>query len=133
VGTAAGFYKPGGSSNRAVASPPLRDAATLMLETGRRPEAANRLRVKNFNLEGICIAKRCAGVRARPVSVKIKEAAIGIEPMDKGFAGLRNRFVGTRRQCYLLVFASTSLFQLQAHTSSSKQVVPTKVPTVILS
>ena len=29
----------------------------------------------------------------KPVNIDLKEAAIGIEPMNKGFAGLRNRFV----------------------------------------
>jgi hypothetical protein len=42
------------------------------------------------------------------LNVERKEAAIGIEPMNKGFAEQRNRFVGVRRNMYLLVFACTS-------------------------
>ena len=36
----------------ATASQPLRDAATLMLETGMRPEEVYRIRLENINLDG---------------------------------------------------------------------------------
>jgi integrase len=62
----------------AATSQPLRDAATLMLETGMRPEEVYRIRVENINLDGGCLFNPYGKTKAAKRKVPLNKTALEI-------------------------------------------------------
>lgn len=62
----------------ATASQPLRDAATLMLETGMRPEEVYRIRIEHINLDGACMFNPYGKTKAAKRKVPLNKTAIEV-------------------------------------------------------
>ena len=62
----------------AVCSQPLRDAATLMLETGMRPEEVYRIRTENLNLQDTYLFNPYGKTKAAKRKVPLNKTAVEV-------------------------------------------------------
>ena len=62
----------------ATASQPLRDAATLMLETGMRPEEVYRIRLENINVDGSYLFNPYGKTKAAKRKVPLNKTALEV-------------------------------------------------------
>lgn len=62
----------------ATASQPLRDAATLMLETGMRPEEVYRIKAENINLDGAYLFNPYGKTKAAKRRIPLNKTALEV-------------------------------------------------------